>query len=56
MLILFNIFSLVNYILYVILIFEFYMVQIWVGLGPTRSNEDTTCFSVRLSHCFYYLD
>lgn len=53
---LFNIFSFLSYRLYVIVIFELYMTQIYkYGFEPTWPNQDTTCFRAALIHCFYVL-
>jgi hypothetical protein len=56
MLILFNIFHLVSYGLYEIVIFEFHVVQIY-GSGLNRHNpdKDMNRFQDGLDHCFYSL-
>jgi hypothetical protein len=52
MLTLSNIFNLVSFVLYVVVLFGFYAVQIWAGLEPSWSNEVTTCFRAGLGHYF----
>jgi hypothetical protein len=54
MLTLFNIFSLVSYLLYMFVIFEFYIVQIY-ELGRGGPNQSMTCFMTGLDHSFYSL-
>jgi hypothetical protein len=55
-LILFNIFNLVSCRFYVVVKFEFYMIQIYgPSLSRARPNEATTCFRAGLDRCFYIL-
>jgi hypothetical protein len=52
MLALSNIFNLLSYILFIVVIFRFYVIQIY---GSARPNEGTTCLSAGLAHCLYSL-
>jgi hypothetical protein len=50
---LFNIFNLVRYRLYMVVIFfDLYVLNIWIGLGPTSPDKGTTCFRTGLGLCF----
>jgi hypothetical protein len=53
MLALFNIFNLVSYNLYIVVIFDFMWSNIRTGLGPARPKEGTTWFRAGLGYCFY---